>query len=248
MSQAELSKRNIIRIMDELKAQIRRPPCKLYCFPKNLGAAYELSNDFGKRQSIINDLAQNICFYLGILSAPRVRLVAREFYSEKNGKLNKETQEQAGTYYVTSAEQTITITYSHEKPLKFEMLAAIVAHECCHHYMHIQGIQSKIVDNEIMTDLTAVYLGLGFILFHGYFLQEMALGYLSKNTLHKSLKLAIKSRQWDKAEVKARWRSMFQTKYRTSKRITKEHLWAIFGKIGGTLIIVLVIGIFIVWF
>lgn len=233
--------------MDELKAQIKRPPAELYCFPENIGAAYELSSDFGKRQSIINDLAQNICFYMGILSAPRVRLVAQEFYSGKDGQLKKDTQEQAGAYYVTRAEQTITITYSHEKSLKFETAAAIAAHECCHHYMHMHGIQSRIVDDEILSDFSAVYLGLGFILLHGYFSPEMALGYLSKDTLQRSLKLAGQSRQWDKAEVQARWKTMFQTKHRISKRSTKKQAKEILEKIGSTLIIVLVIGIFIVW-
>ncbi len=73
MNQAELPQKTIMQAMDELKAQVERPPPELYCFPKNIGAAYELSSDFGKRQSIINDLTQNICFYMGILSSPRVR-------------------------------------------------------------------------------------------------------------------------------------------------------------------------------
>lgn len=236
-----------MQVMDELKAQVKRPPPELYCFPKNIGAAYELSRDFGKRQSIINDLTQTICFYIGILSAPQVRLVAQEFYSGKDGQLKKGTKEQAGAYYVTSAEQIITITYSHEKSLKFETAAAIVAHECCHHYMHMHDIQSSIVDDEILTDLTAVYLGLGFSLLDGYFSQEMALGYLSKDTLQRSLKLAAQSRQWDKAEVKARWKSMFQTKNRISKRSTKKQAKEILEKTGNALIIVLVIGFFIVW-
>ena len=234
MSQAELSQKTIMQAMDELKAQVKRPPPELYCFPKNIGAAYELSSDFGKRQSIMNDLTQNICFYMGILSAPQVILVAQEFYSGKDGQLKKDTKEQAGAYYVTRTKQIITITYSHEKYLKFEAAAAIVAHECCHHFMHMHGIQSRIVDDEIFSDLTAVYLGLGFILFHGYFSKEMVLGYLSKDTLQSSLKLAAQSRQWDKAEAEARWKSMFQTKHRISKRSTKkkakeilENIWRI---------------------
>lgn len=247
MNQAELPQKTIMKVMEELKAQVKRPPPELYCFPKNIGAAYELSNDFGKRQSIINDLTQNICFYMGILSVPRVRLLSQEFYAGKDGQLKKDAKEQAGAYYVTRTEKIITITYSREKSLKFETAAAIVAHECCHHYLHMHGIQSRIVDDEILTDLTAVYLGLGFMLFHGCFSQEMALGYISKDTLKSSLKRAAQCRQWDKAEVKARWKSMFQTKHRISKRSTKKQAKEILEKIGSALIIVLVIGILIVW-
>lgn len=248
MNQAKLPQKIIMQVINELKAQIKRPPSELYCFPKNIGADYELSSDFGTRQNIINDLTQNICFYMGILSAPRVRLVAKEFYSGKDGQLKKDFKEQAGAYYVTRTEQIITITYSNEKSLKFEMVAAIVTHECCHHYIHMHGIQSRIVDDEVLTDLTAVYLGLGFVLLHGSFSQEIVLGYLSKDTLHRSLKLAAKNSQWDKAEVKARWKSMFQTKKQISKRSTKKQVKEILEKIGNTLFIVLVIGTFIMWF
>jgi hypothetical protein len=49
-----------------------------------------------------------------------------------------------------------------------EAVAATLCHEICHKWLQINGISSSIeIDNEILTDITSVFLGLGKIMLNG---------------------------------------------------------------------------------
>jgi len=61
-----------------------------------------------------------------------------------------------------------------------EQLAAVLAHEVAHYYLHHHGIRLKdTAQNEFLTEMAAVYLGFGFLLQQGY-------AYLKKgDSIHK---------------------------------------------------------------
>jgi hypothetical protein len=49
-----------------------------------------------------------------------------------------------------------------------DVVAATLCHEICHKYLHVNGIEIPIeIDNEILTDVTSVFLGFGKVMLNG---------------------------------------------------------------------------------
>ena len=79
-------------------------------------------------------------------------------------------------------QSNITINILPEYDL--EVIAAIIMHECMHHYLNIKRIRFEDrIENEILTDTCAVYCGFGRYMYRGY--RTRARQYRHENKLHK---------------------------------------------------------------
>lgn len=78
------------------------------------------------------------------------------------------------------------------------VIAAIIIHECMHHYLNIKRIKfTDRIENEILTDTCAVYCGFGEYMYHGYktrakqYKNEYKLqkvGYLTQNEIRYAMR------------------------------------------------------------
>jgi len=120
-------------------------------------------------QDIIQKLSDLMGYYLGLLESVRIRIGVE---SSENMLANPRTMDEAGKvgiYSVTGrgAQKEIRITKKYR--LKLKHVLAILAHESVHNYLDSMGIEDKNTDeDEILTDIAAVYLGLGRLLLQGY--------------------------------------------------------------------------------
>lgn len=79
-------------------------------------------------------------------------------------------------------QSNITINILPEYDL--EVIAAIIIHECMHHYLNIKRIKFEDrIENEILTDTCAIYCGFGKYMYEGY--KTRARQYKFENKLHK---------------------------------------------------------------
>lgn len=76
------------------------------------------------------------------------------------------------------------ITINIQSDYDLEVIAAIIIHECMHHYLNIKRIKFEDrIENEILTDTCAIYCGFGKIMYEGY--RTRAKQYKYENELHK---------------------------------------------------------------
>lgn len=101
-----------------------------------------------------------------------------------------------------------------------DAVAATLCHEVCHKWLHVRGIRSSPeIDNEILTDITAVFLGFGKIMLNGCqtsrvrydptpgstqrFTETMRAGYLDRGQLAFVYRLTCAMRSVPPAEYMA---------------------------------------------
>ena len=78
-----------------------------------------------------------------------------------------ESAEPGRCYMYGDGQSTITINLIPEYDL--DTVAAIVIHECMHHYLNVRKMRFKDqFENEILTDTCAIYCGFGEIMYKGY--------------------------------------------------------------------------------
>ena len=78
-----------------------------------------------------------------------------------------ESAEPGRCYMFGDGQSTITINLIPEYDL--DTVAAIVIHECMHHYLNVRKMRFKDqFENEILTDTCAIYCGFGEIMYKGY--------------------------------------------------------------------------------
>ena len=120
-------------------------------------------------QDTIQKLSDLMGYYLGLLGSVKIKIGVE---SSENMLANPRTMDEAakiGLYSVRGrgAEKEIRIT----KKCRFELkhVLAILAHESVHNYLDSMGVEDKdTAENEILTDIAAVYLGLGRLLLQGH--------------------------------------------------------------------------------
>lgn len=142
-----------------------------YVIPKEIEKKL-YQNDFNRASIIM--LVGNIMKHLGLPNAmPGIAVYdASDNRDAKPGHCN--------TY--PDGQSNITINLLPEYDL--DVVAAIVIHECMHHYLNIRRIRfTDRIENEILTDTCAVYCGFGRYMYRGY--RTRARQYKHENKLHK---------------------------------------------------------------
>ena len=74
-------------------------------------------------------------------------------------------------------------------------LLAILSHEICHKYLQLENIKQLGRENEILTDVAAIYLGLGKLLINGCSSNNTKVGYLQRSQYAYIYKLICRSRR-----------------------------------------------------
>jgi len=214
MVKSSLDVSKIKAVVSYLSGNLPKKPTvaeHLYTFPSKIADRYANSN---RRELIVQELADHIGFYLGIIDSAKVKFVedskgSYDFQVDQKGNAQgKMVHSFAGLYSAKHIGKR-QITIANENIYRFPNLAAIVAHECTHHYLHIHKIQCDSVNDEILTDLTAIYLGLGFLLLRGYETFGLSIGYVDNETIKKTIFISSKYRKWEKVEVKNQFESYF---------------------------------------
>ena len=80
----------------------------------------------------------------------------------------KQKEKVAGHIDLSTGGQDVHIEIDSDM-MKFpDAIGATLCHEVCHKWLHIKGIRSPVkIDNEILTDITSVFLGFGKIMLNG---------------------------------------------------------------------------------
>jgi len=154
-------------------------------------------NNTENRRPIIQSLTDHMRFYLGILEPIHVTLFngfcgSFDFTVDSRGVTSAVVRHPFTGFY--SARRNITI--ENIGRYSCSNICAIIAHECTRHYMEIHSIDVKGVDNRILIDMTAAYLGFGFILLEGYETDNASTGYLSNRSIKEVIYRTSKLREW----------------------------------------------------
>ena len=99
---------------------------------------------------------------------------------------SKDQVEHAGDYFYRKNEIILHVT----PESTFETVLATLIHECTHSFLINNGIwKGNIDENEILTDLCTIYLGLGKEMYVGYKLQRKALYLTQGMSIYKTNKI-----------------------------------------------------------
>jgi hypothetical protein len=174
-----------------------------YSLPAGIQAKY---NNSDNRRPIIQDLTDHMGYYLGVLSRIEIELVEDiegtfDFIVDnKCGAIGKYRYPFAGMYTTGFAGKK-KIYIANEQQYRFDNLAAIMAHECTHNYIAIHKIALNQIENEILTDILAIYLGFGFLLLRGYENFGLSIGYVTIRTIKNAIFCTMKRRKWPQREI-----------------------------------------------
>ncbi len=180
---------------------------------------------------ILQQIADNMCLFLGLFNNTRVIYIEegldkynnlnRVFSCEANGTIRTFERERdfAGLYDSKYGNHQIQIVK--KKGYKISHLMGILAHEITHHFLRYYGIgKNNEIENEIFTDITAVYLGFGHLLHraykvisynadyvekadksYSYTTYERTIGYITPETILKALAISCEKKGWNPKEV-----------------------------------------------
>lgn len=165
----KIRKKEIAKALEILNRKIKRK--NEYIIPKEIEKKL-YKNNFDKTSILI--LIANIMKHLGHPNAiPGIRI--NHISNDKDLKPGY-----CETYPGGQANITINILQEYD----LNIIAAIVMHECMHHYLNIKRIKFEDrIENEILTDTTAVYCGFGEYMYKGY--KTRAKTYKYENKLQK---------------------------------------------------------------
>ena len=80
-----------------------------------------------------------------------------------------------------------------------EHILAILAHECTHNYLHYHRVNvSDELENEVLTDLTVAYLGLGSLYLDGFDAGTAEIGYVAAKDIRYAIVYSAKLRKLKK--------------------------------------------------
>jgi len=184
-------------------------------------------------QSSLQKISDHIGYYLGILKSVKITFVEEradnKWVSASDGVVTGGTSNSpiSGLYK--------TIGFDHSEILlvkkckyKLKHVLAILAHEYTHNYLYHHNINRPTEsENEILTDLTAAYLGLGHLLiqgykpiswagdywnfgfYHGYTAYTLSIGYVTPKTIRRAIVISAELRNWNPKEVIAAFPSFW---------------------------------------
>lgn len=190
---------------------------ELYNFPKTLDHAFNGSTK--QKEEALQRIADHMRFYFGLLQKVTIRFIEKEsgpksetiFYSDGSGNAINVTEPKpyeeikyAGLYKVIGPDHKEIIIVNDSTFYLIHFLA-VLAHEITHNYLYHHFISPPDnIDNEILTDLAAVYLGFGTIMLRGYAPSDALtcrLGYVDISTLRSAFVNSFYLRNWRYEDV-----------------------------------------------
>ena len=165
----KIRKKEINKALEILNRKIKRK--NEYVIPEEIEKKL-YKNNFDKASILM--LVANIMKHLGYPNAmPGIRI--NHISNDKDLKPGY-----CETYPGGQANITINILQDYD----INIIAAIIMHECMHHYLNIKKIKFEDrIENEILTDTTAIYCGFGEYMYRGY--KTRAKKYKYENKLQK---------------------------------------------------------------
>jgi len=168
MYSRSLSSKKIQNNIEFLKNQLPSKPVifnDVYRLPANL-RDFVISSHYS--QESIQEIANHMNFFLGIANPIKVIINFEGFNFMMGTEVHFNTADRVGLYKVYSGNRReIHLT----KKFKFDLkhILAILAHESTHNYLDYYRIKkNSVYENEILTDIAAVYIGFGNLLLKGY--------------------------------------------------------------------------------
>ncbi|RKY68434.1 MAG: hypothetical protein DRQ24_11730 [Candidatus Latescibacterota bacterium] len=215
IAKLKISKKQISNTLSHLFEQLPSPPTAvkgLYSLPPGIRLRYA-NSDGNERRLVIQSLCDHIGYYLGILSRIDIVLVndieaPLDFVVDNTGAAIGRIRYPFAGLYVTNFEGIAKIYIANEQEYRFDNLAAILAHERTHNYMHIHKIHYNEIGNEALTDILAAYLGLGFLLLKGYESFGFSIGYITNRSIKNTIRYAAKMRGWHSREIAAGFKNL----------------------------------------
>jgi hypothetical protein len=199
----------------------------LYALPGVLDYAFNGSTK--QKEEALQKIANHMGNYLGLLNPVKIHFVEKQkggtktetiFYGGTNGKISKKTYTEetkyAGLYKVLGPLHKEIIIVNDSSFYLIHFLS-VLAHEVTHNYLFHHKINAPAnLDNEILTDLAAVYLGFGLTLIRGYEPSEATrclLGYINPITIRKALIISYSHRNWYYKEIVTKFGWFESSKY-----------------------------------
>jgi len=219
-----LSYKEISLILDYLAGRLSSKPTAvdgIYNVPKPIMKELKSQHYPNKPLQKVSD---HIGYFLGILRSIKVNYVQKSvggtwltLYDEVISDFDH--LESAGLYKIKGYDHSEIYLFQKQR-YKIEHVLAVLAHEYAHHYLYLKNIvKEKQWANELMTDIAAVYLGLGKLLYKGYRpikwtsdyvyygtqiqykTNKIEIGYISQATIRKAILLSALRRNWKPIEV-----------------------------------------------
>lgn len=116
----------------------------------------------------LQKISDHIGFFLGLSTSVKIKvgIESSDYMVAIPDQINR--ADQVGLYKATGTYQR-EIQLTKKYRFSLEHILGILAHEQTHNYLYYYGIQEKNkTENEILTDVAAIYLGLGALLLEGY--------------------------------------------------------------------------------
>lgn len=137
----------------------------LYSLPANMRKK-GLDTNFA--QDALQEVSDHIGYFLGVLTSVKVTLgiESSDYMLVPPSEIDR--ADRVGLYKVTGTfRREIQLTKKFR--FRIEHILGILAHESAHNYLNYWGIrENDELENEILTDVAAAYLGLGALLLEGY--------------------------------------------------------------------------------
>lgn len=197
------------------KSDLKEELVKLHRFlpqpPTEFEGTYRVSKELKRElrktkmsQESLQKVVDNICYFLGEVIPPKIIVSQGKPFHEES---IFEPSESLGLYRSQwGYEREITLVK--KLGMKRKHILAILAHECTHHYLnHHNFWDDNRSRNEILTDVSACYLGLGGLLLKGYgriqgvgrkfanYVFGIRLGYVRRIDLLRTISISARLRE-----------------------------------------------------
>jgi hypothetical protein len=151
-------------------------------------------------QASLQRISDHMGYYLGLFESVRISFVEeceKIWVGTNDGTLTygKNKNPVCGLYKrVIPGHNEILLL---KKPdFEIEHILAILAHECTHNYLYHHQINiSDELENEVLTDLAAAYLGLGALILDGYEALTRRIGYVAAKDIRYAIVYSAKLRK-----------------------------------------------------
>ncbi len=151
-------------------------------------------------QASLQRISDHIGYYLGLFESVKISFAEERekiWVGNSNGTLTYGTSKNpvCGLYKRASLGRGEILLL--KKPnFEIEHILAILAHECTHNYLYHHQINNPDeVENEVLTDLAAAYLGLGTLILDGYEAITEEIGYVATKDIRYAIVYSAKLRK-----------------------------------------------------
>lgn len=225
--QEDISDLKIREKLGFLKTTLPRQPTAVQGF-------YHLPKPFEREvldtkfsQSSLQKISDHLGYFLGLLNSVKITIGVESSNYMLSAASDVKKADEVGLYKVLDQyHQAIQLTKKFR--FKLEHVLAILAHESTHNYLYNHGVrESQELENEILTDLAAAYLGLGhllvpgykpitwttnhwnYILARSYSTHTLSIGYVTPGTIIRATIMSAEFRKWNPKEVIANCSSVW---------------------------------------